>query len=348
LIVNDFGASRRAGCRYRTRSLATRDLIDERNYPPVARSDFFRVKRGEAIFHIPMSVHGKGKQMMPLEVGEVDAIVGNPPYVRQEDLPKDYKKLLGELIGSEFPDADLSGRSDLHCYFWPYATAFLKEGGYYGFLTFSAWLDTEYGFRLQEWLLRHLVILALFESNCEPWFTGARVTTVATLMRRESDPAMRAANTVRFVQLRKPLREVLESFAPDPIRAARLLRDFVENQTENLTDDRWRIRVVNQHDLWKAGCAGGVAGVSVAAVSSPPSVAPVSSPATLHGAGDRAATVSFAGEYHGGKWGIHLRAPDIFFKLLDRCGSRLVPSGQVAEIRRGLHRGPMISSLCAM
>jgi len=323
-----------------TINLATRDLIDERNYPLVARSDFFKVKRGETIFHVPMSVHGKGKQMVPLEVGEVDCIVGNPPYVRQEELPKEYKKFLSDLIESEFPDADLSGRSDLHCYFWPHATSFLKEGGHYGFLTSSAWLDTEYGFHLQEWLLRHFAILALFESNCEPWFTGARVTTVATLMRRESDPTKRAANTIRFVQLRKPLKEVLESFDPDPIQAARLLRDFIESQNENLADDRWRIRVVNQHELWKVGCLGGVAGASVAAVSDRrDAVAPVSSPATLHGAGDSAATALFHGEYTGGKWGIYLRAPDIFFKLLDRCGSRLVPLGQIAEIRRGVTSG---------
>jgi hypothetical protein len=306
-------------------------LIDEKNYPLVARSDFFKVKRGEAVFHVPMAVHGKGKQMVPLEIGEVDAVVGNPPYVRQEELPKEYKKFLSDLVESEFPDAELSGRSDLHCYFWPHATSFLKEGGYYGFLTSSAWLDTEYGFHLQEWLLRHFAILALFESNCEPWFTGARVTTVATLMRRESDPAKRAANTIRFVQLRKPLKEVLESFDPDPLQAARMLRDFVESQNENLLDDRWRIRVVNQHELWKVGCTGGVAGVGA--------VAPVSSPATLPGAGDSAATALFQGAYQGGKWGIYLRAPDIFFKLLDRCGSRLVPLGQIAEIRRGVTSG---------
>jgi hypothetical protein len=313
-----------------TINLATRDLIDEWNYPLVARSDFFKVKRGESVFHVPMSVHGKGKQMVPLEIGEVDAIVGNPPYVRQEELPKEYKKLLSDLIEGEFPDADLSGRSDLHCYFWPHATSFLKEGGYYGFLTSSAWLDTEYGFHLQEWLLRHFEILALFESNCEPWFTGARVTTVATLMRRENDAAKRASNTVRFVQLRKPLKEVLESFDSDPIKAARMLRDFMESQNENLLDDRWRIRAVNQHELWRVGCTGGVAGVSVA---------PVSPPATLHGAGDSAATALFHGEYAGGKWGIYLRAPDVFFKLLDRCGSRLVPLGQLAEIRRGVTSG---------
>ncbi|HEV2234784.1 MAG TPA: N-6 DNA methylase [Terriglobia bacterium] len=307
-----------------TINLATRDLIDERNYPLVARNDFFKVKRGEAIFHVPMSVHGKGKQMVPLELGEVDAVVGNPPYVRQEELPKAYKEILSKLIEREFPDCDLSGRSDIHCYFWPHATSFLKEGGYYGFLTSSAWLDTEYGFHLQEWLLRHFEILALFESNCEPWFTGARVTTVASLMRREFDPAKRATNAVRFVQLKKPLKEILESFDSDPLNAARMMRDFVERQAENLLDDRWRIRVVNQHELWKGGCTGGVAGV--AADSGRQESRGLSS----H---------PFEGKYFGGKWGIYLRAPDIFFTLLDRCGPRLVPLGQVAEIRRGVTSG---------
>ena len=307
-----------------TINLATRDLIDERNYPLVARSDFFQVKRGETIFHVPMSVHGKGKQMVPLEVGEVDCIVGNPPYVRQEELPKEYKKFLSDLIGNEFPDIHLSGRSDIHCYFWPHATSFLKDGGYYGFLTSSSWLDSEYGFHLQEWLLQHFEILALFESDCEPWFTGARVTTVATILRREPDPVKRGSGTVRFVQLRKPLKEVLESLDSDPLKAARLLRDFVENQNENLVDDRWRMRVVNQQELWRVGCTGGVAGVTTA-----------SGNRENRGLGAH----PFQGQYIGGKWGIYLRAPDIFFKLLDRCGSRLVPLGQIAGIRRGVTSG---------
>jgi hypothetical protein len=311
-----------------TINLATRDLIDERNYPLVARSDFFRVRRDKPVFHIPLSVHGRGKQMSALDLGELDAIVGNPPYVRQELLSKEYKKALSDLLEREFPDADFSGRSDLHCYFWPHATSFLKEGGHYGFLTSSAWLDVEYGFGLQEWLLRHFAILALFESNCEPWFTGARVTTVATLMRREADPAKRGENMVRFVQLRKPLSEVLESFDSDPLRAARLLRDFVETQTENIADDRWRVRVVNQHELWQVGCRGGVAGLPSAERASEGRVQVEAPGARL-----------FQGEYTGGKWGIYLRAPDIFFELLDRCGSRLVPLGQLAEVRRGITSG---------
>ena len=309
-----------------TINLATRDLIDERNYPLVARSDFFKVRPDKAIFHVPMSLHGKGKQTVPLEIGQVDAVVGNPPYVRQEEIrPAKYKERIRQLVKRNFPDARLSGRSDLHCYFWPHATSFLREGGYYGFLTSSAWLDVEYGFHLQEWLLQHFAILALFESNCEPWFTGARVTTVATLLRRESDPVKRANNTVRFVQLRKPLKEVLEDFDPDPLKATRLLRDFVERQDENLFDDRWRIRVVNQHHLWEVGCTGRVAR---SAGFQPTPLA----------TGDGVTTL-FRGNYLGGKWGIYLRAPDIFFKLLDRCGPRLVPLAQIAEIRRGVTSG---------
>jgi len=50
------------------------------------------------------------------------------------------------------------------------------------------------------------------------------------------------------------------------LEAARMLRDFVESQEENLADDRWRIRVVNQHELWQVCCAGGVAGVGAGLV----------------------------------------------------------------------------------
>jgi len=38
-------------------------------------------------------------------------------------------------------------------------------------------------------------------------------------------------------------------------------------------------------------------------------------------------------EYTGYKWGIFLRAPEIFFKLLRRGGKRFGPLGQIAEVR---------------
>ncbi len=113
---------------------------------------------------------------------------------------------------------------------------------------------------------------------------------------------------IRFVQLRKPLREVLENFDPDPLKAARMLRDFVESQTENLFDDRWRIRVLNQHDLWKVVCFGPVAGVGAGLV--PAQGRPQGPPLQEEDAALKGGATYFQGEYQGGKWGIYLRAPD--------------------------------------
>lgn len=133
-------------------NLATRDLIDERNYPLVAQDDFFDARCGEALFQIPMAVGGGGKQMQPIPLEPVDAVVGNPPYVRQEEIStppttsakrrvrlrrqslrkmkneaREYKNRLRKLAKSEWPEIELSGRSDLHVYFWPHATTFLKQ-----------------------------------------------------------------------------------------------------------------------------------------------------------------------------------------------------------------------------
>ena len=96
--------------------------------------------------------------------------------------------------------------------FWstlPHASTFLKEDGYLSLLTSSQWLDVEYGFRLQEWILRHFEVLAVFESIDEPWFVGARVLTAVTILRRQADEKARMNNRVRFVQLRRPIREIL-------------------------------------------------------------------------------------------------------------------------------------------
>jgi hypothetical protein len=99
----------------------------------------------------------------------------------------------------------LSGRSDLHCYFWPHAASFLRDNGWFGFLVSSSWLDVEYGFALQEWALGNFRIHAILESTAEPWFEDARVKTCAVIMQRCKDEANRMSNAVKFVRLTVPL-----------------------------------------------------------------------------------------------------------------------------------------------
>ena len=44
-------------------------------------------------------------------------------------------------------------------------------------------------------------------------------------------------------------------------------------------------------------------------------------------------------KYTGAKWGKYLRAPDIFFKILEKGKGKLVPLKQIAEVRRGFTTG---------
>jgi len=43
--------------------------------------------------------------------------------------------------------------------------------------------------------------------------------------------------------------------------------------------------------------------------------------------------------YTGGKWGKYIRAPDIYFKILKKAGDKLVPLGEIAEVRFGIKTG---------
>ena len=325
-----------------TMNLATRDLVEDENYPRIGREDFFNVIPQQAFVQLPQKLVSKGlgtNTLQPVAVPLLDAVIGNPPYVRQEDIPKAkggkkkpeagskefYSGLVKKLAG-----ADLSGRSDLHCYFWPHASTFLQDDGMLGFITSSQWLDVEYGFRLQRWLLQNFEVLAILESPVEPWFVGARVATTVTIARKCKDAAARNSNTVRFVQLRQPLAMLLENdgTTTGAIRAADFLRDEILGLTENAADNRYCARLINQGDLWKRGVDLGKLMRSADADDEDDAARE-----------EEKRESSGTQDYFGGKWGVYLRAPDLWFELLDKYGDRFVPLGQLAEIRFGVKSG---------
>ena len=322
-----------------TINLATRDLIDEQNYPQVARSDFFDVEPGRPLMNLPARVLAGGLgsgQTRPVDIPPLDAVVGNPPYVRQEDIAskkpqkgvtypgtkEHYRRIAQRAAGG----IKLSGRSDLHVYFWPHAAEFLHDGGYLCLLTSSQWLDVDYGFRLQEYLLRNFEVQAIFESVDEPWFVGARVATCATILRRQRDERLRMENVTRFVQLRRPIAEVLghDGTTAGAMAAADRLRDAVLSATASFATSDLRLRLVPQGDLWNRGVALG------RLVKGRPAAKPAKPDALAGRQG---------GDYFGGKWGQYVRAPDLWFDLLDRCGDRLVPLAQIAQVRFGVKSG---------
>lgn len=329
-------------------NLATRDLVEDENYPRVGQSDFLNVLPDSPFVRLPQKLksQGLGTKYEDIRIPQLDAVVANPPYVRQEDIPKAKKKPRdgGPEAGTkdfysrrvqQMAGAKLSGRSDLHCYFWPYATTFLKKDGMLGLITSSQWLDVEYGFHLQRWLLENFEILAVLESPVEPWFVGARVATAVTIARRCDDASRRKANTVRFVQLRQPLAELLQSdeTTVGAVLAADSLRDEILELTEDVSHKRYRARLINQGELLQKGIElgamlrGGLGGLDD------------DEDGTTEEAAAKQTTVAASGEYFGGKWGVYLRAPDLWFVLIDRFGDRLTPLGEIARVRRGITSG---------
>ena len=242
-----------------TINLAVRHLSDESNYPRVAKASFFDAQAGIPLFDVPLS----GRSVRSVALEELDAVIGNPPYIRQEMIDRPDKESYRHLFEKEWRgQTRLSGRSDIYAYFFTHAAHLLKPGGYLGFVTSIGWLDTDYGFRLQEFFLRNFRIVAVIESQVEKWFEDARVTTCVTILKREQDQRKREENVVRFIQLKMPLAEIYSQALDRPLsdegEAARqadmdAVRDLIEEIDEDQTTDYWRVKVRTQRDLWEEG-----------------------------------------------------------------------------------------------
>ena len=328
-------------CHLTTINLATRDLVRAENYPLIARNDFFDISVKHHFISLPSRAKSSGlgkAQHRDIEIPLLDAVVGNPPYVRQEEIksdkakgkdhPRHGTKEYYRALARKDADSNLSGRSDLHCYFWPHASTFLKPEGWLCLLTSSQWLDVEYGFKLQNWILSRFKIVAVFESMDEPWFVGARVATAATILQLCTDRQERTTNIVRFVLLRQPINDILVS---DGTTAGAMgvvdnLRDEILSLTENALTNRYRARLVPQRELLDDGIRLARLMRKSGDTDDQESSEDIDPP-------------SGSEHYYGGKWGIHLRAPDLWFKLMDDFGDRFAPLGELAEVRFGVKSG---------
>jgi type I restriction-modification system DNA methylase subunit len=330
-----------------TLNLAAREINDEANYPRIARTDFFDVEPGRPFCRLPDGPHKHSPLMLP----PLDAIVGNPPYVRQEKVGRYEKEKYSRRVEEAFPGMTLRGRADLHCYFWPHACRFLKEGGYFGFLTSGQWLDVDYGFALQRWILSNFSIVAILESATERWFPDARVKTCITILQRCSDPEKRRANLVRFVRFEKPLTEIIgvlptggvgkEAEIAEMSRqsAVDAIRDQLEKIKQPVHDDRWRVLLKSQAELWDEGVRAG----EVLKPGTPmESDEDEDSAEQDEESGDKHVWLTdrlAERDYVAGKWGRYLRAPDLYFELMNRFSGRFVVLGGIVDIRRGITSG---------
>lgn len=273
-----------------------------------------------------------------------DIVLGNPPYVRQEliadphenrdnfteDDWREHKRLykthLAESVYEKFPAhfknkknekllKPLDAKNDLYVYFYLHGMSLLNSQGSFCFVTSNSWLDVGYGKDLQEFLLKNVPIRFIMDNQVKRSFKSADVNTVICLF---GNPQEKVVNDqrVKFIMFKTPYEYVLEPVIFEEIESAREMR----------TTPEYRIIVKTPLELLQNGSETDDSGKLQSASYR------VSEPTRL--------TKELYSNYTGDKWGgKYLRAPDIYYKILEKGKGKLVRLGDIAEVRFGIKTG---------
>ncbi|MEA3375208.1 MAG: DNA methyltransferase, partial [Chloroflexota bacterium] len=258
-----------------------------------------------------------------------DIVVGNPPYVRQEKIADPaaedgqsrpgrdrYKNALQRSVYAAYPHyfgrdpgdprLTLSRRSDLYIYFYFHALSLLNPRGAFCFVTSNSWLDVGYGKELQEFLARQVPMHMAIDNQVKRSFALSDVNTVIVLFgapREERNACL--DHTTRFVMAQVPFEQMLHP----------VFMWEIDGATERTQKPEFRVFPKEQRELLEAGIEG-----------------------DDEDEGNR--LLDTVGNYGGDKWGgKYLRAPEIYWEILERAGDRLVPLGESAEVRFGIKTG---------
>ncbi|GAA6874248.1 class I SAM-dependent DNA methyltransferase [Helicobacter pylori] len=100
-----------------------------------------------------------------------DCIIGNPPYIRQEQI-REIKPLLQKQYQGFY-----NSTADIYTYFFALSYHLLKDKGFNAFITSNKYARAKYGAKLREWLLKKTTIVSYMELNALKVFESATVDT---------------------------------------------------------------------------------------------------------------------------------------------------------------------------
>jgi len=265
-----------------------------------------------------------------------DIVIGNPPYIRQEAIadphvPRDkvtpenkriYKDKLARSVYQAFPRFfgyragnntvahKLDAKSDLYIYFYLHGLSLLNGKGSFCFITSNSWLDVGYGADLQEFLLKHCHVKMVLDNQVKRTFANADVNSVIVLFSPPDDRREWALEkTARFVMFRVPFEHILSP----------VIFDEIEEATERKATKEYRVFPISQDKLLEDGCE---------------------IPEEQEETGKTTGPLIKIARYIGNKWGgKYLRAPDIYWTILEKGKGKLVRLDDIAEVRRGITTG---------
>ncbi len=190
------------------------------------------------------------------EKGGFDIIIGNPPYVRQEDIAdptrrvkdkKEYKSYLQEMVRIDFPNdfspkLKLNAQSDLYTYFYIRGLRLLNRSGIHTFICSNSWLDVGYGAWLQDFLLKRCQIEFIIDNHAKRSFGAADINTIISII-HAPQKKIDENKLVKFVAYKMPFEE---SVFTENLRS-------IENAQNVTSNDVFRVYPISINDLRESG-----------------------------------------------------------------------------------------------
>lgn len=141
--------------------------------------------------------HLQHKDFFQADFPQVDAIVGNPPYVRRRAIaPERVEQIRTDVLRTnlEVIETDLSQLTDLYVYFLLKAFAYLKPYGRLAVVIADSWLNVRYGKALRYYLQNHFEIERIISFD-RSVFSEAQVKPVLLFATKRSGKVHQIAFT---------------------------------------------------------------------------------------------------------------------------------------------------------
>ena len=137
-ILPDLGGNIKCG-----NSLIASDFYAGADLTEVDKEELYRVN--------PFDWESKAGFGEIMAEGGFDAVIGNPPYVRQEILGKTFKGYAKQKYET------YAGTADLYTYFIERGVKLLNEDGLFGIIVANKWMRARYGKPLRTWLKKQAI-----------------------------------------------------------------------------------------------------------------------------------------------------------------------------------------------
>jgi adenine-specific DNA-methyltransferase len=112
---------------------------------------------------------------------EADFVIGNPPYVRLEDIPEETALFYREAYPT------MRGRADLYVAFFEAALRQLRENGVCAFICADRWMRNQYGAELRELVTTDFSVEVVIEMhNADAFHEEVDAYPAITVIRRQN------------------------------------------------------------------------------------------------------------------------------------------------------------------